>query len=212
MLRLCLIALACAAGALAPSRATAHPHVFVQVQSEILYAPDGTTTGVRHHWAFDEMFSTYATQGLDTNNDGKFSQEELSGLAQTNVEALKDFDYFTYAKFDGNKAKFKQAADYSLDFEKGVLTLHFTLPLDNPVKAKNANFEIYDNTYFVDFALREGDAVKLTNAPEACKLRATRRNEMPSAQTPVDESAFNNPSTGMAFGGMSATRIAVNCP
>ena len=93
MLRLCLIALACATAPLAPSRANAHPHVFVQVQSEILYAPDGTTTGVRHHWAFDEMFSTYATQGLDTNNDGKLSSDELKDLAKTNVEALKDFNY-----------------------------------------------------------------------------------------------------------------------
>lgn len=211
MLRFALAALACAAACLVAPRAEAHPHVWVQVQSEILYGADGSVTGVRHHWAFDEMFSTYATQGLDANNDGKLTPDELKDLAKTNVEALKDFEYFTYARFDGKKAKFNEAADYGLDFDKGILTLHFTLPLAAPVKAKSAEFDIYDNTYFVDFALREGEAVKLTNAPPACKLRAARKNEAPSPQAPLDESAFEKGGAGAMFGSMSATRIAVNC-
>jgi ABC-type uncharacterized transport system substrate-binding protein len=211
MPRFAQILLACAALALPAAPALAHPHVWVKVTSEILYSPDGSVTGVRHHWAFDEMYSTYATQGLDTNNDGKLSQDELKDLAQTNVEALKDFEYFTYARFDGNKAKFEGASDYSLEHDKGTLTLHFTLPLAAPVKAKSAQFEIYDNTYFVDFALTEGEAVKLTNAPAGCKLRGASKNEPPAAQAPFDGSTFNKPDSAAALGAMSATRIAVNC-
>ena len=44
----------------------AHPHVWVTMKSELLYAPDGTVTGVRHAWTFDDMFSTFATQGLES--------------------------------------------------------------------------------------------------------------------------------------------------
>ena len=43
--------------------ALAHPHVWVSMHSEVLFAPDGTVTGVRHDWAFDDMFSAFATQG-----------------------------------------------------------------------------------------------------------------------------------------------------
>jgi ABC-type uncharacterized transport system substrate-binding protein len=37
--------------------ARAHPHVWVTMTSELLYAPDGSVTGVRHAWTFDDMFS-----------------------------------------------------------------------------------------------------------------------------------------------------------
>jgi ABC-type uncharacterized transport system substrate-binding protein len=48
----------------------AHPHVWVTMKSEVLYALDGTVTGVRHAWSFDDMFSTFATQGLDSKEKG----------------------------------------------------------------------------------------------------------------------------------------------
>ena len=59
----------------------------------MIYAPDGSITGVRHAWTFDDMFSTYALQGLETKTKGVYSREELAPLAQTNVESLKEFGY-----------------------------------------------------------------------------------------------------------------------
>ena len=50
----------------AGSLAQAHPHVWVTMQTELVYAPDGTITGIRHAWSFDDMFSTFATQGLES--------------------------------------------------------------------------------------------------------------------------------------------------
>ena len=124
--------------ALGASAAQAHPHVWITATSELVYAPDGTITGVRHAWTFDDMFSTYALQGLETKNKGVYSREELAPLAQTNVESLKEFAFFTFAKADGKKQKFLEPVDYYLDYKDGALTLHFTLPLKTPVKAKAA--------------------------------------------------------------------------
>ena len=53
-----------AAAALATASAQAHPHVWVKAKSEVVYAPDGSATAIKHHWTFDEMFSTMATQGM----------------------------------------------------------------------------------------------------------------------------------------------------
>ena len=75
--------------------ASAHPHVWVTMKSELVYAADGTITGVRHAWTFDDMFSTYATQGLESKKKGEFTREELEPLAKVNVESLKEYDYFT---------------------------------------------------------------------------------------------------------------------
>ena len=84
-------------------RASAHPHVWVKAASELVYAADGTITGVRHTWTFDDMFSTYALQGIETKTKGVYTREELAPLAQTNVESLREFGFFTFAKADGKK-------------------------------------------------------------------------------------------------------------
>src|SRR5581483_8505386 len=83
--------------------AFAHPHVWVTMKSELIYAPDGSVTGVRHAWAFDDMFSAFATQGLEAKTKGQFTREELAPLAEVNVTSLKEYDYFTYATVDGQK-------------------------------------------------------------------------------------------------------------
>ena len=90
--------------------AWAHPHVWVTMRTELVYAPDGKITGIRHAWSFDDMFSTFATQGLESKEKGKFTREELAPLAKVNVDSLKEFDYFTYATADGKKAELAEPA------------------------------------------------------------------------------------------------------
>ena len=120
----------------APSPVTAHPHVWATVRSEILLDANHQITGIRHAWTFDEFYTAMAVEGLDTNKDGVYSKEELQPLAKVNVESLKDFDYFTFVHFEGEDDKMlplKPPIDYWIDYDKNVLTLHFTLPLEKPV-------------------------------------------------------------------------------
>src|SRR5262245_59168101 len=147
--------------------ALAHPHVWVTVQAEVVYPPDGPATGVLHAWTFDDMFSVFATQGIDSKTKGEFTREELAPLAKVNVESLQDFDFFTVAKANGNTAEFNLPVDYYLNYDskETVLTLHFTLPFKAPVKTTELVLEVYDPSYFVDFSFAEKDAARLVNAP-----------------------------------------------
>src|SRR5450631_3932788 len=106
------------AGALAlgAGAAQAHPHVWIIATSELIYAPDGAITGVRHAWTFDDMFSTYALQGIETKTKGVYSREELEPLAQADVESLKEFAYFPFAKADGKKEKVQEPVQYFLEY------------------------------------------------------------------------------------------------
>ena len=74
-----------AASLLGAAAAQAHPHVWITAKSEVVYAPDGSISGVRHAWTFDDMFSTYALQGIESKTKGAYTREELAPLAQTNV-------------------------------------------------------------------------------------------------------------------------------
>ncbi|HZD61672.1 MAG TPA: DUF1007 family protein, partial [Xanthobacteraceae bacterium] len=94
--RFCLSVLAALVGAaIAGGTASAHPHVWITVKSELVYAPDGSVTGVRHAWTFDDMFSVFALQGLDSKKKGEYTREELAPLAEVNVTSLKEYDFFT---------------------------------------------------------------------------------------------------------------------
>ena len=146
--------------------ASAHPHVWVTMRSELVYGPDGTVTGIRHAWTFDDMFSAFATQGIDSKQRGVFTREELEPLAKTNIESLKDFDYFTVARVNGKKADFiDPPKGYYLDYKDQILTLHFTLPFKTPLKVQDLQIEIYDPSYFVDFSFEKDNAVALVGAP-----------------------------------------------
>ena len=198
--------------ALVAGRAEAHPHVWVTVKSQVVYAPDGSVTGVQHAWTFDDMFSAFATQGLESKKKGEFTREELAPLAEVNVTSLKDFDFFTNAKADGKKAAFTDPVDYYLEYKDNLLTLTFLLPLKAPVKAKNLQFDIYDPTYFVDFTFAEKDPVALKGAPATCKFAVIRPNDPASQGKQVGEAFFNSLSSSSEYGAQFANKIAVTCP
>jgi ABC-type uncharacterized transport system substrate-binding protein len=224
------------------SAAIAHPHVWITIRAELMYSPDGAITGIRHAWTFDDMFSAFAVQGIDTSPasapssapakasgpkvagffgwlqsewnrmwgrnvaadteqkgekkelasspnasasvDGTRgpAREQLQLLAKVNVESLKDSDYFTDVRINGEKAQFADPPEtYYFDFQNQVLTLHFTLPLKETVKARKVEFQIYDPSYYVHFSFAKDDPVALAGAPAVCKLVVGRPQQMDGA-------------------------------
>lgn len=206
-----LILLTTAAGI---GAAAAHPHVWVAVRSEVVFAPDGKITGVRHAWEFDEMYSAYAVQGL--GKDGKPpTKEELAPLAKTNVESLAEFEFFTFAKQSSAKLAFKPPENVTLEAnDKKIVTLYFFLPLETPVAAKKPfSFQVYDPTYFVSFGLEKKDPVTLAGAPSGCSLSLVDPAPLLANENQkLSEAFFQNMSPGADFGVKLATRAIVACP
>jgi ABC-type uncharacterized transport system substrate-binding protein len=191
--------------------ARAHPHVWITASSELIYAPDGSISGVRHAWTFDDMFSTYALQGIETKTKGVYSREELAPLAQTNVESLKEFAFFTFARADGRKEKFLEPVDYFLDYKDAALTLHFTLPLKTPVKTKQLALEVFDPAYFIDFKFADKDPIRLVGAPAGCQMKFQRPNDGTAEAQRLNEQNFMS-GDNSNYGAMFANKITVDCP
>ena len=205
---LVLLALAGSAG-FGATPAQAHPHVWITAASELLYAADGSITGVRHAWTFDDMFSTYALQGIETKTKGEYTREQLAPLAKDNVENLKEFGFFTFAKADGKKQKFEEPVDYFLEYKDSALTLHFTLPLKAPVKSKQLALDVFDPAFFIDFKLEEKDPIRLVGAPAACELKVQRPGEADVKKLTEEMIASGDQSN---YGAAYANKILVNCP
>ncbi len=195
---------------LAVSAAVAHPHVYVTMKSEIVYDAEGRMTGIRHHWTFDDMFSSYATQGLASKQKGVFTREELQPLAEVNITSMKEFEYFTEGKLNGQKVEFAAPTDYFLELKDQLLTLHFTLPLKAPVQTKSVDLDIYDPLYFVAFEFDEKDPIALKGAPPNCKLSTVKLGDSTQSKT-LSESLFARPDPNNPFGAQFANKINVKC-
>jgi len=194
-------------------RAEAHPHVWVTLHSEILYSADGAMTGVRHAWTFDDMFSAYALQGIHHAKKGQYTREELASLAQLNVDSLKEYAYFTFARADGRKLKFSEPVDYWLEYRNPELVLHFTLPLKAPATAKSLQLEVYDPTIFVDFEFAKEKPVSLDGAPAQCLLTV----DLPHQPTPAEQLKLSQLDVtpldaSSAYGEIFANKMLVKCP
>ncbi len=213
--RLSRVALALLASVLLAPAASAHPHVWVTMQTELVYAPDGAVHAVRHVWTFDDMYSVFATQGIKGKVKGEYTREELKPLAELNVTSLKDFGYFTFAKANGKKTALADPVDYYLDWDakQTVLTLHFTLPFKAPVQAKALNVDVYDPEFFVDFSFAEKNPVALVDAPAQCKLHVERPKELTAVDAAqLGEDFFTNLSNSSTWAAQFANKIAVTCP
>jgi len=201
-----LLAVALALGVAA---AQAHPQVRITARSELIYAPDGAISGVRHAWTFDNAFSSAALEGLETATKGVYSREQLAPLARTNAESLKEFGFFTFAQADGRNARFPEPVDYFMEYRDGLLTLHFTLPLKTPVKARELALQVFDPSFFIDFRFAEKDPVRLSGAPAACRMRFERAADgATEAEEPDEQTAMNSEYSDHAA---PANRISVDC-
>ena len=81
-----IAALAVAIGLATGAPALAHPHVWVTVKSKIHFAADGKVSAVVHDWVFDEMYSSFATQGLAKPGE-LVKRAQFAPLAKENAGA-----------------------------------------------------------------------------------------------------------------------------
>lgn len=166
----CAIVLCIVAAALLGCRAaSAHPHVFVDGHLQLNTGQGGKLVSVTNTWTFDAPFSAFATQGLDKNRDGHLSADELKPLAQTNMDALSYYHFFTYVSRGGQQSKLGKPEHYYLTFVKKRLTLHFTLPIAPPIAFDaDTEVEVFDPEYFVAFTFPDKGAVDIHGKPYGC--------------------------------------------
>lgn len=196
--------------------AVAHPHVWVTVETTVNY-DKGTVVGLTHKWTFDEMYTAMAIQGLDTDNDGNYDRKELSELAQINIDGLKEFDFFTFAKLGDATQQFTTPQDYWLEYASGQLSLHLTTPLAKPVlaEAEGLSFAVYDPSYFIAFEMAKSNPVRVSEgAPTGCTATLEVPPQDAELAKKLGDALQVGPtgSVGMDLGAAVTKSINVSCP
>lgn len=178
--------------------ASAHPHVLVSVRTVAVINDQGEVEALKHAWKFDDAFSTFSTQGLDKNGDGKLDREELTDLAKVNVESLNEYGYFSFIRRGKDQAEFGAVKDYWLSHDGKNLTLHFTLPLaGKPFRIQDIRLEVYDPTFFVAFDFEKDNPVTVEGGKLACTTNiAPPKTGVTERLSKLGESFFQSMNAG----------------
>lgn len=166
------VLLGLAVGGLCASTAIAHPHIFIDAKATILFNGDGELIGIRHAWTFDETFSAWQIQGLDTNEDGITSSEEMQELAEENMRGLAEYGFYTYAGKASMTLPMAAMDDARFTYEDGRSTLTFGVEPGDPYRIEDQiEIAINDPEYYVAIEFADASSVTLQNAPAGCNVR-----------------------------------------
>jgi ABC-type uncharacterized transport system substrate-binding protein len=210
--------IAAAAAALAcflvPGSASAHPHVWVTVRSHVAFTPEGKVGSVIHDWTFDEMYSSFAVQGLA--QAGQLAKrEDFAPLAKENAGGLAQIGYFTTLKISGKSVDFGEVTDYWMEERPDhLVTFHVVLPLKEAVPpGKFFSLLVADPEFFIDFEFDDKDAITLDNAPAGCSLSVAKPKALEAGESAkLSESFFSGLAPGANFGFKMASRAIIACP
>ena len=162
--------------------AWAHPHIFIDAKAAIVFNDAGDVIAIRHQWTFDEAFSAWSIQGLDTNNDGITSDAELQPLADQTMQGLAAYNYYTSVGEPGQPdLPFHHAPNPRQHYANGRTTLDFTVTLDKPFHVdKRLEIGIDDPEYYVAITFAGPQAVSLENAPAGCSAVLNPPKDLPA--------------------------------
>lgn len=209
------LALILSAGCLdAPSAALAHPHVFVVAKSEVVFDATGKVSAIRHFWTFDEMYSSFAAQGIGKAGTPA-TRADFAPLAKENAGSLAEMGYFTVVKIGGKQVDFGDVTDYWMEeTPEHLLTFHVELPLKTPIApGKVFSLQVYDPEYYISFEFDEKAKPVMVNAPKGCSIGSSKPDELkPDEKSKLTESFFSGLSPGAGFGLKMANRAIVACP
>jgi len=155
--------------------ANAHPHMWIDAKVNLQFDAQGQLVAVGQQWQFDEMFSSYARQGLPINAAPAALQAELDKIGKQWMGALADpmSHYFTAISQGNTRLAVGDPRGVRVNWDSKTerLSLNFELPLLDPVGAQKApiTVSVVDPTYFVAYSFEAPDAVSAPTAPTACK-------------------------------------------
>ena len=205
-------------GGLWPVASNAHPHVWADMRSNLIFADDGKISGVNLEWTFDDAYAAEALAGMDTNGDGKYSPEELAPLTEENMKSLKGYNFFTLMKSGSKQLEAAPPIRAGQSYINKKLTLHFEVPLKVHFDPHKGEFmlKVYDPEYFIEFDYAKKQPVGVEGLiPSDCMMvlkpmPTTAESDQTLAMLSTKPIGWK-PENGEDFGSIFAQPVLVTC-
>ncbi|MGY6548615.1 MAG: DUF1007 family protein [Roseinatronobacter sp.] len=140
----------------AAGMARAHPHIFVDVQLEIVFDAEGTPEGLWISWSYDPFFSMLlvSDMGLDQDFTGNIPEHERAALDGFDMNWIEDYHGDTHVTQDGVPLALTGPLEWSSDYRDGQLhSRHLRHLIDRPDPAREWIVAVYDPTYYTAYSL-----------------------------------------------------------
>lgn len=190
--------------------ASAHPHVWISVRT-LLTIEGGAITGMHHIWLMDEGWLKSQLEEHDKDKDGKLSPEEFEGVAAESRSTLDIFKSFTTVRHGNQRIRPGRPGPVKIDYLGDLLGLSFVVPLPKPIPLAGADLllEVFDATYFSNFAFAGGDAVSFAGEqPVGCTIALAPASPQQMAAYRMQARQFGEQFVKV----VNPQSIAVKCP
>ena len=201
----------CALSMVASPLAVAHPHSWIDMQTELQIDRQQRLTALRLSWLFDEFYS--ATILDDAKAAGHTVAQELQLFGHDTITNLAKENYLNRMTLDGKKVSFGQVSESRTQLQDGRIRFDYTLPLKAPLPLNQHQlvFAFYDSTYYVEMLHQKEQAIRLTG-PGALGCQRSLRPPNPSDEQrmyaiSLDKTDQADEGLGTAF----AEQITVTC-
>ncbi|GAB4354586.1 MAG: DUF1007 family protein [Gammaproteobacteria bacterium] len=214
LLKRCAVWLAGLSLGISAFAASAHPHVIIEAYPDLVIDAEQRVTALNMRWVFDELYSTFAVQGLDTDGNGELDADELNPLARQIVDKLPQYDHFLRFTLTDKALAFVTITDYRITFQEGQLKLSFTLPLQQPAELSGGTlrFATFDPSFYIGILL--GDEIEPLSIsgtlPPACRLSSAPGKSVAEAGV-MPESFFKAGNDTSEFAAQFAQWVTIDC-
>ncbi len=191
--------------------ATAHPHMWVDLESRIVLHDDASPASIHQKWLFDDFFSTALIEeaGLHPDGVGAGIQQQITEI----MVNLKPYDYFNVIKRGNDILPLALVGDVTAGIRENRVWMDFTVSIESNVDLVTQNFSyaIFDPTYYIEMFHREGETIAFGgDAPAGCDTEIVQPN--PSADAiALSQSASLDANPDDTIGRLFAETVHVKC-
>lgn len=197
--------------AAAPVRA--HPHAWVDLEVELVFAADGRLQALRQSWVFDEAYTAYMLPPLRGRNARAGQEHERhAAVARELLANLRAHGQFTRIEQRDVALATTPPPAAAVTMRGRRMVFGFELPLAEPADPRAAPlvYAVFDPTYFVEILHARGAAVRLIDGPRDCTVRISKPT--PDAETIARAAALEaTQSGGDTLGQSFAERVTLRC-
>ena len=111
------------------STAEAHPHMWIDLKSEIIIQDQTMVSAIYQEWLFDDFFSASLIEEASQNPKGL--EVGIEAVVEEILDNLESHDYFTLINVNGKKISSNPIKSFEVDVRENRVWVSFSLPISN---------------------------------------------------------------------------------
>ncbi|MEC7245907.1 MAG: DUF1007 family protein, partial [Pseudomonadota bacterium] len=130
--------------------ASAHPHMWIDLHTEVILQEDGKIRAIYQEWLFDDFYSTALLEDASTHPEGL--EDGINAEISDILSGLQSWNYFTQILSDAEEIGLKKVTSFTAEVRENRLWISFTAYLEMPVHPlrKTFSYAIFDPTYYIE--------------------------------------------------------------